>query len=204
MKAALLLVLLLPGIYVQGQINSDSIHKKSMPYFFNVQSGALVGCSDCRIGKQISYSFSTLHGVKIKKRLRVGASTGLDSYFDWNVIPLYGIAIWDLFRGKENAFFLQFGYGHSLKVWRTFGYDEYGFKNVDPGKIYSFGAGYRIMNNKMSVSFGIGQKVQQITTYYEYPTYQWLSGKYVMGDPSRKKVLNELNRLTLWMSVGLN
>jgi hypothetical protein len=203
MKIISLLGVILLSIHSFGQGTKDSLRHRPIQYFFNVQSGSLIGCNNCGEGKQITFSFSTHHGVKIGNRLRVSMGTGLDSYFEWNMLPVYGNVSWDLFKSK-NAFFVQFGYGHAIAAWRTMEFYDYGLTNTNPGKIYSYGAGYRVKANKMSVSFGIGQKVQQLTTKYEYPTYYWENGKSILGEPSKRTVLDEFSRLMFWMSVGLN
>ncbi len=182
-------------------MNADSIKQNKIEYYFQFQMGALVGCTFCNQGKEISFSGSTTHGIKIGKRLRVGAGVGIDSYFNWNTVPAFGSVSWD-FPGKRNALFFQFTYGKSLSAWPAQSRYEYGHQKTKAGEVYGFGVGYRIRYEKMRISFGIGSKSQLITSYYAYPTQYWRRNSYVAGEPSTKIIKNELNRLALWMAVG--
>ena len=68
--------------------------------------------------------------------------------------------------------------------------------------MYSYGLGYRIRYEKIRISMGVGRKTQLVTSYYEYLTYYWNNNNYVLGDPSRKTVKNEMSRLQIWLAVG--
>jgi len=193
---------LITGLTTYAQHNGqDSLSKRKIEYYFQFQSGALIGCTSCSDGKQISFSGSTTHGIKIGRKLRVGAGVGLDSYFDWNTMPVFGSVGWDLI-GKKNALYVELNYGSALTSWRPQDYQEYGYQKTNAGKMYSYGLGYRIKYEKMRISFGVGRKTQLVTSYYEYPTYYWNNNNYVQGDPSRKTVRNEMNRLQVWLAVG--
>lgn len=199
--------LLLAGFIVGGTVHSqnvpsDSLRKGRIEYYFQFQSGALIGCTSCLEGKQISFSGSTTHGVKIGRKLRVGAGMGLDSYFQWNTLPVFGSVSWDLL-GKKNALFVELNYGGSQTSWRPMNYaEQHGFKKSNGGKMYSYALGYRIKYEKMRISFGVGRKTQIVSSYYEYPTGYWHLNNYVFGDPSRKMIRNEMNRLMVWMAIG--
>lgn len=182
-------------------VDQDSLSKRKIEYYFQFQSGSLIGCNSCSAGKQISFSGSTTHGIKIGRKLRVGAGVGLDSYFEWNTMPLFGSVSWDLI-GKKNALYVEMNYGGALASWRPIDYQEYGVEKNDAGKMYSYGLGYRIKYEKIRISMGVGRKTQLVTSYYEYPTYYWNNNNYVLGDPSRKTVKNEMNRLQIWLAVG--
>jgi hypothetical protein len=200
-NSCLLLVGLMAAVHAHAQnMKADSVKEKKIEYYFLFQTGALVGCTTCYNGKEISFSTSTTHGIKIGKRLRVGAGMGLDSYFNWNTAPVFGSVSWD-FPGKRNAMFVQFTYGSSLVAWPTQSRFEYGHQRTKAGEVYGFGVGYRIRYEKMRISFGLGSKSQLITSYYAYPTYYW-KNTYVAGEPSTKIIKNELNRLAVWMAVG--
>lgn len=203
MKAIVLLIgSLIVGVTAFAQHDDqDSLRKKKIEYYFQFQSGSLIGCNSCSDGKQISFSGSTTHGIKIGKKLRVGAGVGLDSYFEWNTIPLFGSVSWDLI-GKKNALYVEMNYGGALASWRTIDYQEYGFQKTNAGYMYSYGLGYRVKYEKMRISLGVGRKTQLVTSYYEYPTYYWNNNNYVQGDPSRKMIKNEMNRLQIWLAVG--
>ncbi len=198
--------LLLAGFIVGGTVHSqnvpsDSLRKGRIEYYFQFRSGALIGCSPCSSGKQINFSGSTVHGIKIGRKLRVGAGAGLDSYFEWNTLPVFGNVSWDLF-GKRNAVFVEFAYGGALALWRPYYREEYGFQKSNAGKMYSYGVGYRIKYDKMRISVGLGHKTQHAVSYYEYRNYYWHNNKQILGEPSRKIVKNEMNRLVVWMAIG--
>ena len=107
------------SLFAQGALeNSDStVAAKKFEYYFYLQSGTLIGCNDCGRGKELTFTGATVQGVKIGKRLRVGAGLGYDSYFGWNMVPIFGSVSWDLFA-KKNAFFLEFNYGGALASWK--------------------------------------------------------------------------------------
>ncbi len=203
MKLIVLLIsTLITGVAAFAQHDAqDSLSKRKIEYYFQFQSGALIGCTSCSDGKQISFSGSTTHGIKIGRKLRVGAGVGLDSYFEWNTMPLFGSVSWDLI-GKKNVLFVEMNYGGALASWRPIDYQEYGFQKTNAGKMYSYGLGYRIRYEKIRISMVVGRKTQQITSYYEYPTYYWNNNNYIQGDPSRKTIKNEMSRLQIWLAVG--
>lgn len=179
----------------------DSLKKKKIEYYFQFQSGTLIGCTSCSDGKQIGFSGSTTHGIQIGKRLRIGGALGLDSYFQANTMPVFGSLSWDLFK-RKNALYIEVNYGGALASWRPIDTQEYGYQKTHAGRMYSYGVGYRITYDKIRISVGVGRKTQWITSYYEYPTYYWNNNTYVMGDPNRKILKNEMNRLAIWMAVG--
>jgi len=203
MKSIILLVAsLIAFVTTDAQnVNQDSLRNRKVEYYYQFQSGALIGCTTCSDGKQISFSGSTTHGIKIGEKLRVGAGVGLDSYFEWNTMPVYGSVSWDLI-GKKNALYAELNYGGALASWRSLEYQEYGYQKTDAGKVYSYGMGYRIKYENLRISIGVGRKTQLVTSFYEYPTYYWNNNNYVLGEPSRKTVKNEMNRLMLWLAVG--
>jgi hypothetical protein len=202
MKIACLVVCALIGLSAHAQqANQDSIRKRRVEYYFQIQSGALIGCNSCSKGKEITFSGSTTHGIKIGRKLRVGTGIGLDSYFEWNTIPVFGSVSWDLI-GKKNTLFVEMNYGGALAAWRQTDYEEYGYQNSNGGKVYGYSLGYRVKYEKIRMSFGIGHKTQVLTSYYEYPTFYWDNNNYLAGEPSYRTVKNEMNRLTFWIAVG--
>jgi hypothetical protein len=188
------------------EINQAQDSGKKIRYFFNINSGALVGCQDCKSGSEVTISSSTIHGVIIGKKLRVGMGLGYDSYYLWQTAPLFGAVSWDLIGNKnKNALFIQVSYGGAF-AWRNsigeYGF-EYGFKKAEGGKTFAAQIGYRVRYHDLKLSFSAGTKFQEVTTFYEYPTYYYtFNGQSVLGAPSTKSVLQELNRLQFNLSVG--
>lgn len=171
-------------------------------YFFTIGSGALVGCQDCKSGSEVTFSSATIHGVTIGKKLRVGAGLGYDSYYLLQTTPIFGSVSLDLIGNRnKNALFLQFSYG-GAGVWRN-SQDEYGYKKVEGGKVINTQLGYRVRYHDMRFSFSIGTKYQEVTTFYEYPTFIYnFNGQYIAGTPSTKSVLQEMNRLQFSLAIG--
>lgn len=197
----LIFVVIIPRDAFSQHLNQDSSVVRKLEYYFQIQTGALIGCTSCSDGKQISFSGSTIHGIKVGRKLRVGAGVGLDSYYEWNTIPVFGSVSWDIV-GKKNALFAELNYGGTLASWRYVNFPEYGYQDSDGGTVYSYGLGYRIKYDKIRISAGVSRKTQVMTSYYEYPTYYWDNNNYIMGEPSTKTVKNELNRLMVWVAVG--
>jgi hypothetical protein len=186
----------------KGMSKTDNDDKK-ISYFFIISSGALVGCQDCKSGSEVTFSSSTIHGVTVGKKLRIGMGLGYDSYNLLQTTPLFGSISWDLIGDKNrNALFLQFSYG-GASVWRN-SQDEYGYKKVEGGKTIHTQLGYRVRYHDARFSFSIGTKYQEVTTFYEYPTYRYgFNGQPILGEtPSTKSVLQELNRIQLSISIG--
>lgn len=185
--------------------NPDSIiHAKKFEYFFYLQSGTLIGCNECSKGKELTFSGATVHGVKVGKRLRVGAGLGYDSFYGWNTLPVFGSASWDLFA-RKNAFFVQFNYGGALKSWKysQYDYNEYGFQGSEGGRMINPMVGYRVRYHDVSLALMAGYKYQRISSYYEYPYYYWdpLQGQ-IMGEPTTTTMVQEMNRFMLSISMG--
>jgi hypothetical protein len=205
MKSTVVLIFI---FYLGWEAHSQGISRDSLStkkwltgYYFQIQSGTLIGGNAS--SDEISFSGATTHGVKVGRKLRVGAGVGLDSYYQWSTVPLFGSISWDLL-GKKNALFVEFNYGGALASWRQINFEEYGYTHSQGGKVYSYGMGYRIKYEKLRISGGVGRKTQLMTTYYEYPTYYWDNNNYLLGEPTTRKVKNELNRLMVWIAVGLN
>lgn len=183
----------------------DSIvSTKKFEYFFYLQSGTLIGCNECSRGKELTFTGATVHGVKIGNRLRLGGGIGYDSYYGWNIMPVFGSASWDLFA-KKNAFFVQFNYGGSLKSWKysQYNYEEYGFQGSEGGRMINPMVGYRVHYHDVSLALMAGYKYQRVSSYYEYPSYYWdpLQGQ-IIGEPNKTTLVQEMNRFMLSMYIG--
>ncbi|MBS1486670.1 MAG: hypothetical protein JST43_03705 [Bacteroidetes bacterium] len=174
-------------------------------YFFNVQSGALIGCNDCNNGKDVTFSFVTTHGITLGKKARVGLSVGLDSYQNWQTIPIAAIASWDLVGNKNsNALFLQLSYGwaHPWFV-RDGAYANYNsdpFSNQKGGRMFNPQIGYRLKYHDLKLAFLVGYKYQSISyskIQYYYPWYSMMQQPGITQD-----VTQDMNRVQFMMSVG--
>lgn len=177
--------------------------KATWNYFINFQTGSLIGCKSCSGGKQITFTTSIVQGVVIRERLRLGIGSGFDSYYGWQVIPLYGSLSLDLIPvQKKNAVVIQFDYGSALpKINEEF--QEYGYKDVSAGRMVNTQIGYRVDYHDLKLSVMVGYKYQRLQTRYEYPTsYQTFLGDWVAGAPSRTTLSETLSRLALTVGIG--
>jgi len=181
---------------------------KRIEYFFTIQTGSLIGCNDCGKGKDVTFSAATVQGVTIGKKFRTGIGVGLDSYQNWQTLPLYGTASWDLIGNKnKNAVFLQMAYGwaHPWFV-RDGAYSNYTadpFSEVTGGRMINPQIGYRIKYNKLKLSMIVGYKFQRI--FYQnqqtgpLPTCMACYNSYPY---STTEITEDMNRVQLVMSAG--
>lgn len=183
----------------QDTIKNDEL----FTYFFILQAGTLVGCNDCSEGKEITFTSSTIHGVMIGKKLRAGLGIGLDSYYAWHTMPVFGSLTFDVFGTKNtSAIFVQFNYGWS-KAWLNKTYQDYGYQDADGGPMVNTQLGYRLKYHDLRISLSIGTKYQRVTANYEYPTYHYTNeGVMILGTPSTTTVQQSMNRLQLALTVG--
>jgi hypothetical protein len=172
-------------------------------YFFNLQVGSLVGCNDCSEGKEITFTASTIHGVTIGKKFRTGVGIGLDSYYNWQTMPVFISISTDVFGTKNtNAIFIQINYGWS-QSWRNDPYEEYGLKDTDGGTMFGTQLGYRIKYHDIKISLSIGTKYQRVYTNYEYPTYYYTEeGVMKQGTPSTTIIQQSMNRFMFALTIG--
>ncbi len=175
---------------------------KAVEYFFNVQFGSLVGCNDCGTGKDFTFNTATQHGVLIGKKFRTSLGLGFDSYLNWQTLPLFASASWDLIGNRNsNALFVQLSYGwaHPWFV-RT---SQYAYFNTDPytsvdgGRMINPQIGYRLKYYDLKVALSLGYKYQQIH-YRAFGNPNCPScdfGQYY-------EVIQDMNRLQINMTVG--
>lgn len=191
------------SLHIDSETDSKTHKRRGIPYFVYFQSGALVGCNDCSEKKEVSFTASVVHGFSLSKKLRVGAGIGFDSYANWQTLPLFGSVSWDLLGNKNtNALFLQFNYGWA-HPWLNKTARTYGYKEVNGGKMYALSLGYRIRYHDLRLSFALGLKSQDVSSYYEYPTYYTtITGQVREGMASTQKLEEELKRVQFAMAIG--
>jgi len=175
-------------------------------YFFNIQTGALIGCNECDKGKEFTFSAATVQGITIGKKFRTGIGLGFDSYQNWQTIPLYGMASWDLIGNKtKNALFVQINYGwaHPWFV-RDGSYANYSsdpFSNVAGGRMLNPQIGYRIKYYNLKLSMAIGYKFQRM--HYSKPSYYYTNCLTCdFPQQTLDEVTQDMNRVQLMMSIG--
>jgi hypothetical protein len=181
----------------------STISDKFIEYFFNVQVGALIGCSDCISEKEVSFTASTVHGITVGDKFRLGGGIGFDSYLDWQTMPIFASLSWDLLGTKNtNALFLQFNYGFALP-WRTEHLWEVQQTGVDGGQMVYGMAGMRFKYHDLRLSFSIGGKVQALSSYFETPNYYVdINGNPVQGTSSKTSIEETMKRLAVTITIG--
>jgi hypothetical protein len=175
-------------------------------YFFNVQVGTLVGCNDCGKGKDFTFSTSTNQGVTLGNKFRTGLGFGFDSYQNWQTLPLYAFASWDLIGNKNtNAIFVQISYGWAHPWFVRDGFYSYytsdPFSGVSGGRMINPQIGYRINYYSLKLSMAIGYKYQQI--FYKKPMYYYPNCPACdFPQLSFDEITQDMNRVQVVMSVG--
>jgi hypothetical protein len=187
------------------QLFHDTVRQVRTVYFFNFQFGHLFGEKTEDVVREVTFSTSTLHGVTIGRKLRAGIGMGLDVYYDWTAMPIFGSISWDLV-GTQNthALFLQLNYGWPLSVWHTGSRWDYNqSEKLSGGRMFSPQLGYRINYRDIRLSLALGAKLQTFTTVYESPSFFFLpDGTMVEGSPNRTIVDQTLRRFMINVSFG--
>jgi len=176
---------------LQGQSDTSRGKKK---YFGSIQSGALIGCRDCEVSRDVTFSFQTTHGVQMVNRARAGISVGFDAYPQWQAVPLQASVSYDVI-GKHNPIFVDANYGWGW-AWRPAGEAEPGFHSDRGGQSFSFRLGYRITQDKISVAIVVGYKEQSVEADYRFV----IDSPNV--PPATVKLEEKLKTLSLMLAVG--
>lgn len=186
-----------------AQAGDTTLKKRFVDYFFNLQVGSLIGCDDCISEKEVTISASTVHGATIGEKFRIGGGIGFDSYYNWQTMPIFASASWDVLGTRNtNALFLQFNYGWSMP-WRTEKTWEYGETGVNGGQMVHGMAGFRLKYYDMRISFTLGGKYQSVSTYFETPTWYYdNNGNLVEGRSSRTTIEESLRRFSMAVTIG--
>jgi hypothetical protein len=193
-----------PNPFAVPLSRADSvISDRYIEYFFNVQVGALVGCNDCLVDKEVSFTASTVHGITVGNKFRLGGGIGFDAYYSWQTVPFFASLSWDVLGTKNtNALFVQVNYGYS-SPWRTEKIIEYGETSVDGGQMFYGMAGFRLKYYDLRIAFTVGGKVQQVSTEFQSPTwYLDVNGNPIQGTSSRSVIDETMKRLAIGVTIG--
>lgn len=214
MRVSVIFLLLVVTQQSLAQMPDSVVSKpnRKLQYFFYLQSGVMIGnvdipewCSDCNEIREVTFSATTIHGVKWGN-LRVGGGLGFDSYYGWNTVPVMGSVSWDLHgkRQKQNSLVIQMNYGTTLITKKINQYDEYGLESTEGGVMINPSIGYRILYDDLNLMLNVGLKQQVVQSSYKYPTYFWdpVTGQQ-SGEPSYSHIKETLNRLVISLAVGL-
>ena len=184
------------------KVDTESINlpDKRIHYFFNFLSGALVGGSGINEEGMATFTFSTVHGVRIGKRLSAGAGLGFDSYLGWKAMPLFGSLSYDLF-GKRNKVFVQLNYGTAWVSRIMTGY-EYGNTSHTGSKMFNPSLGYKISSGNLRLYIQAGYKIQKINMYAVYPGYYSYANRLIAPTPNSSYSNTELSMNRAYFSIG--
>jgi hypothetical protein len=192
MKTSLLTLFVLASFSCIAQTVDVEVPGKKVTYFNTFMAGGLIG----EKGKGTGVTFSTIHGVRIK-RASFGAGIGFDSYLDWKTLPIFGSLNFDFARIKSNALFVQFNAGYA-EAWlvRNEGswtppYRDYG------GTMVASSVGYRITKERFSLYVMAGHKFQRAHLTYEPEL--WSS----FAPSVHQRIEEDMNRLVVQIGFGL-
>lgn len=148
-------------------------------------------------GQGTGLTTSLINGVRVN-RIALGVGIGYDGYKNWNTVPVFGSASFDVAKIKRNAFYLQMnvGYAFASRILPDDGvvndYREYGSQMINAM------AGYRLRADKYQLYIQAGHKYQ--VAHYSYnPLPPWSSE----WGP-RVSVEEELNRFVVAIGFGFN
>lgn len=195
--------------YVEQQqrkrVFADTISsQKFIQYFFNVALGPLVGCSDCISNKEVTITSSTTHGITVGKKFRTGLGFGIDAYYQWVTMPLFGSVSFDVFGTRNtNALFVRVDLGYSA-AWRMAESSDFTATGVDGGRMLDLAAGYRIKYHDMTISMSFGVKYQNVSYFFETPSYYYTwDGVLMQGaSPNRTTVNEDMSRFMTTIAIG--
>lgn len=184
-SVVLLPLLLFLSFFASAQSDSTLSH---ISYFFSVHSGGLIGDR----GDGTFFSASSIQGVRYK-RLALGIGIGYDAYTEWRALPFFASFGYDVFSGRNGAFFVQInsGYAHA---WNPYANEESFILEEEGGYVLHPLAGYRISHGKVSLYFTAGYKIQDLS-YTQVP--RWSS-----WGPNKTTMLREVRRFSLQIGIG--
>jgi hypothetical protein len=171
---------------------------KRVAYYFDMSLGALVGCSDCPDGTELTFTTSTTHGVTMGRKTRIGLGAGFDSYLGWKTVPVFASASYDLVGTKNtHAVFVQAQYG-----WGFAWYQRSSFAgpptDQNGGIVFATLIGYRVKYHNLRIAIATGYKRQSASLVYETPSWHPDEhGVWVEGTPHRATVDVDMGRAML-------
>lgn len=173
--------------------NDSTQLKAKWQYYNQISFGTLSG----KDGQGTGVTVSMINGVRIN-RLAVGAGISYDGYKNWNVVPIFGSASFDVARFRNSALYLQMNVGYSFARRKIpddavlNDYREYGSQMINAM------AGYRLHAEKYRLYVQAGHKYQVIH-YSFHPLPPWSSESI-----PRVYVEEELNRFVVAIGFGFN
>jgi len=190
LRLAVFCLLMVIASGVCGQ--ADSLKRKASYYnaFF---SGALIGCGECANGKDFTFSFLTLHGIKLKSGVKLALGAGMDVYHEWRLFPLVGAITIDR-EQHENALYVHLNAGYSWGRYLEDLESEVSL-NQRGGFTVNPMIGYRIGKGKSRLYIQAGYKLQYANVSYS-PAWWWGPVPTITRE-------YDINRVVVQMGFGL-
>lgn len=173
---------------------TDSLPASKSRYYNSFVIGTLVGCGMCYEGKDFTFSFMTMHGIRVSPAVKLGLGMGMDVYTDWRLFPLVAGVTFDHER-RRNSVYVQVNAGHAWgryllqDNWWGNDFTQRGGFTVNPM------LGYRMGNERIRIYVQAGYKFQLAQTRAEN-VWGW-GGNTVNRE-------YELNRFVFQMGFGFN
>lgn len=190
---AFLLLLVAASVKAYGQDDSIQSTNRKWQYYNQFSAGALIG----KDGQGTGVTTSLINGVRVN-RLALGVGIGYDGYKNWNTVPVFGSASFDLAKTRGNAFYLQMNVGYSFASRKKYNgivlndYTEYGSQMINTM------VGYRLQADKYRLYIQAGHKYQ-VVHYGYHPLPSWSSER-----APRVYVEEEFNRFVVAVGFGFN
>ncbi len=173
--------------------HADSI-KRNVSYYNAFVTGTLIGCGECANGKDFTFSFLTLHGIKLHSGLKFAVGTGMDVYDDWRLFPLVGSITIDR-ELRNNAVYVQLNSGYSWGRYTHPLENEINLRQTG-GFVVNPMIGYRVGKGKSRIYLQAGYKLQYAKVNYT-PAWWW-------GPPPTVTREYDLSRVVVQMGFGFN
>lgn len=191
MTIRLILACLLVSLGHNLIAQQDSVRQR-VSYYNSFVAGTLIGCGECANGKDFTFSFLTLHGVKFPAGVKVALGAGMDVYNDWRLFPLVGSITIDR-ELRDNAVYVQLNSGYS---WGRYIYPLENEINLQQtgGFVVNPMIGYRVGRGKSRIYIQAGYKFQYANVSYT-PAWWW-------GPPPTITREYDLSRVVVQMGFG--
>ncbi len=173
--------------------DSTSMEPK-VRYYFSFTSGMMTGDK----ARSITYTATTAHGVTVGHNLRIAGGIGIDSYTEWQTMPVFAQVSYDVLQ-RKNTLFVQVSYGWS-HAWMQRSESYYNVTETG-GRIFSAMLGYRLAEGNVRIYVAAGYKAQLTSARYESPVDPASSVPFYFYRYS-EKVDYMLERMVLTIGVG--
>ncbi|HRJ28408.1 MAG TPA: hypothetical protein PLV21_11320 [Cyclobacteriaceae bacterium] len=191
MTIRLIIACLLVSLGNNSFAQQDSVRQR-VSYYNSFVAGTLIGCGECANGKDFTFSFLTLHGIKFPTGVKIALGAGMDVYHDWRLFPLVGSITIDS-ELRDNAVYVQLNSGYS---WGRYIYplENEIYLRQKGGFVVNPMIGYRVGRGKSRMYIQAGYKFQYANVSYT-PAWWW-------GLPPTITREYDLSRVVVQMGFG--